>query len=68
MNHGKGKACERHNFELHQLRLCRAIVLLQCIFRPRLVHKVFQDFPSHRMFGHMHETLNVDEKTNYTVW
>jgi hypothetical protein len=32
------------------------------VFRPCLVLKNFQDFPSHRMFGHMHRTLNVDEK------
>jgi hypothetical protein len=31
---------------------------------PCLVPKIFQDFPSHRMFGHMHEVLNVDEKKN----
>jgi hypothetical protein len=30
-------------------------------FRPRLVQK-FSRFPSHQMFGHMHEALNVDEK------
>jgi hypothetical protein len=29
-------------------------------------HKLFF-FPSHQMFGHMHKTLNVDKKTNYTV-
>jgi hypothetical protein len=28
----------------------------------------FQDFPSYRMFGHMHGALNIDKKTNYTVW
>jgi hypothetical protein len=27
-----------------------------------LVLKNFQDSPSNRMFGHMHEALNVDEK------
>jgi hypothetical protein len=36
--------------------------------RPRLVSKNFQDFPLHRIFGHMHGALNIDEKTNYTVW
>jgi hypothetical protein len=35
--------------------------------RPCLVPKNFQDSPSHRMFGYMHEVLNVDEKTNYTA-
>jgi hypothetical protein len=29
---------------------------------PRLVSKKNQDSPSHRMFEHMHGTLNVDEK------
>ena len=38
------------------------------ILRPCLVSKNFQDFPSHRIFGHMHRTLNTVEKiTNYTV-
>jgi hypothetical protein len=28
----------------------------------------FSDSPSHRIFGHMHEALNIDKnKTNYTV-
>jgi hypothetical protein len=27
-----------------------------------LVPKNFQNFLSHRMFGHMHEVLNIDEK------
>ena len=26
--------------------------------------KSFQDFPSHRILWHMHETLNIDEKKN----
>jgi hypothetical protein len=30
--------------------------------RSCLVSKNFQDFPSHRMFGHMYRALNVDEK------
>jgi hypothetical protein len=43
--------------------------LEKILIRPCLVSKNFQDFPSHRMFGHIHGTLNVDEKkTNYTVW
>ena len=30
--------------------------------------KKFTQYPSHRIFGHMHEILNVVEKiTNYTV-
>ena len=31
---------------------------------PCLVPKKFQDSLSHRIFGHMHETLNVVEKNN----
>jgi hypothetical protein len=27
-----------------------------------LVPKNFQDFPSHRMFGHMYGAINIDEK------
>jgi hypothetical protein len=27
-----------------------------------LVPKIFQDSPSHQMFGHMHRALNVDKK------
>jgi hypothetical protein len=33
---------------------------------PRLVSKYFQDFPSHRMFGHMYGALNVNEKKSIT--
>jgi hypothetical protein len=46
---------------------------MHCLFSylvlwPCLVFKKFQDFSSHRMFGHMHRVLNVDEKkTNYIV-
>jgi hypothetical protein len=30
--------------------------------------KIFQDFSSHRIFGHIYEALNIDKnKTNYTV-
>jgi hypothetical protein len=29
-----------------------------------LVTKIFQDFPSHQMFGHMHGALNIDERKN----
>jgi hypothetical protein len=32
--------------------------------RSGLVPKNFQDSPSHVMFGHIHEALNVDEKKN----
>jgi hypothetical protein len=32
--------------------------------RTRLVLKNFQDSPSHRMFGHIHGALNVDENKN----
>jgi hypothetical protein len=31
-------------------------------FRPRLVPKNFQDFPSHQIFRQMHGALNVDKK------
>jgi len=32
--------------------------------RPCLVRKNFQDSPSHRIFGRMHEALNIDENKN----
>ena len=36
--------------------------------RPCLGLKIFCQYPSHRIFGHMHEGLNAVEKiTNYTV-
>jgi len=36
--------------------------------RPCLVPKKILEYPSHRMFRHMHEALNaVEKKTNYTV-
>jgi hypothetical protein len=38
--------------------------LPQSMYRPRLVPKNFQDFPSHQMFRNMHEALNVHEKQN----
>ena len=38
------------------------------LLRPCLVSKKIAQYPSHRIFGHMHEALNVVEKiTNYTV-
>ena len=30
-------------------------------FRPCLVPKIFQDFPSHRILRHIHEALNINE-------
>jgi len=33
-------------------------------FRPCLVRKNFQDFPSHRIFGRMHGALNKDKNKN----
>ena len=33
-------------------------------FRPGLVRKNFQDFPSHRIFGRMHGALNINENKN----
>jgi len=32
--------------------------------RPRLVPKIFQDSPSHRILRHIHKTLNIDENKN----
>jgi hypothetical protein len=32
------------------------------MFRPGLVPKFFEDFPLYRIFGHIYEALNVDEK------
>jgi hypothetical protein len=50
------RASEARNFGSELLWLC-------------LVSKIFQDFPSHRMFRHMYGALNIDgKKTNYTVW
>jgi len=31
---------------------------------PCLVRKIFQDSPSHRIFGRMHEVLNIDKNKN----
>jgi len=36
----------------------------QTVLRPCLVSKNFQDSPSHRIFIHMHEVLNIDENKN----
>jgi len=37
-------------------------------FRSCLVPEKFAQYPSHRIFGHMHGALNVVQKiTNYTV-
>jgi hypothetical protein len=32
------------------------------MFGTYLVRKIFQDSPSHRIFRHMHEVLNIDKK------
>jgi hypothetical protein len=41
-----------------------AVTSLHClhITQAMFSSKIFQDFPSHRIFGHMHRALNVDEK------
>jgi hypothetical protein len=47
--------CNNSLFKNHSNRCNRQL-------GPRLVSKIFQDFMSHRMFGHMHRALNVDKK------
>ena len=48
--------------------LCSNHLQLAMCFRPCLVSKKFTQYPSHRIFGHIHEALNVVEKiTNYTI-
>ena len=45
-----------------------ALVGVQSGAPTHLVPKKFLQYPSHRIFEHMHEALNVVEKiTNYTV-
>jgi hypothetical protein len=39
-----------------------SIAFLQQYIKAMFSSKNFQDSPSHRMFGHMHVALNVDEK------
>jgi hypothetical protein len=34
------------------------------VFRYFKLSKILQDFSSHRIFEHMHETLNIDKKNN----
>ena len=34
------------------------------LLRPCLIRKNFQDSPSHRIFGRIHEALNIDENKN----
>jgi hypothetical protein len=38
------------------------LISLTCRFGLCLVPFKLQTFPSHQMFGHMHEALNIDEK------
>jgi len=40
------------------------IPLLKALFSSSQKPKSFQDFLSHRIFRHMHETLNIDENKN----
>jgi len=40
------------------------IELSWALFSSTRKPKNFQDFPSHRIFQHMHETLNIDENKN----
>ena len=35
-----------------------------CELRPCLVRKIFQDFPSHRIFGRIHGELNINKNKN----
>ena len=37
---------------------------IEAELRPCLVTHLKNFYPSHRIFGHMHETLNVDKKIN----
>jgi hypothetical protein len=39
-------------------------VLRPCLLPPKKP-KIFQDFPSHRIFRRMHGVLNIDENKNY---
>jgi hypothetical protein len=44
-------------------RIISEISLGHCLFvRPRLVSQIFFPKTSHRIFGHMHEALNIDKK------
>jgi hypothetical protein len=38
----------------------------EALFSSQKILQNFSDSPSHRIFGHMHEALNID-KNNYTV-
>jgi hypothetical protein len=44
------------NLHLNRAQVCLTVD----IFRPRLVFKNFQDFPSHRIFEHIYRILNID--------
>ena len=56
----------QHVFLVHLSPLlgCEAHLQFFLPVRPCLVRKNFQDFPSHRIFGHMHRALNMDENKN----
>jgi hypothetical protein len=42
-----------------ELSFCKLVIQRHC-----LVRKNFQDFPSHQIFGRMHEALNIDKNKN----
>jgi hypothetical protein len=46
----------------------RATVTHSGLFSFKIFREKIVDFPSHRIFGHMHEALNIDKnKINYTI-
>ena len=53
-----------------QCRYIIVIILVSCfsLLRPGLFSKKFHPKLSRRILRHMHGVLNIDEKTNCTVW
>jgi hypothetical protein len=41
---------------------CLSDIAIKVMFSSQKILQNFSDFPSHRIFGHMHEALNIDKK------
>jgi hypothetical protein len=54
--------------DAEELNIEERILMTRAVFRSFKVPKILQDFPLYRIFGYMHRALNIDKKTNYTVW
>jgi hypothetical protein len=51
-----------HSCELQKCCWLLAVPIYMALFGSKIFLQNFSDFPSHRIFGHINEVLNIDKK------